>query len=281
MTTKQDRIDEILELSKEQHIDVALIKKMTNKKLTEPELHDIVWMLRCELPPDLINIAINNLSKFENIQIIIKAYQSDEIKNELVYKCVENGNLDEIVKKNEELRNERDYFLYSLMNNGLFREANVYHLLKENNTVYIKHEFNWNTYESRLALVGNDKTIYFLMPEIPLIGGCWSNFVAQRMLNGQMYLKFVFEVAKSSLKFLCETDNIDCKIVSCDNCFYAPYLYFYMNKDGKMDAFCDDAEKVYMDYLIKEYPKAYEWLQNRENGKYFYDDFYVKYIPEN
>ena len=281
MTTKQDRINEILELSKKQNIDETLIGKMINKNFTEPELHDIVWMLRGELPSDLINIAIGNLSNFDNVQTIIKAYQSDEIENELVYNCVRDGNLDEIIKKNEGLKNKRDCFQYLLMNNSLFREANVYRLLKENDTVYIKHEFNWNTYESRLALVGNYKTIYFPMPEIPLIGGCWSNFVAQRMLNGQMYLNFVFGVAKSSLEFLCETDSINCKIVSCDNCFYAPYLYFYRDKKGKLDGFCDGDIKVYMNYLIKEYPKAYEWLQNRKDGEYFYEDYYVKHIPEN
>lgn len=183
-------------------------------------------------------------------------------------------------KKRDEIRCERESFLYSLTNNGLFRTNEVYRLMKENDKIYIKHRFNWNAYESCLVLVGeNGKEVRFLMPEIPLIGGCWSNYVAQRMLNGQMYLKFVFDVSKSALEFHNETNYTNCKIIVCDNCFYAPYLYFYRDKNGKLHEFDDYDEKVYMDYLMKEYPKAYEWLQNRNKDENFYDDFYVKYIP--
>jgi hypothetical protein len=118
------------------------------------------------------------------------------------------------------------------------------------------------------------------MPAIPLIGGCWSNYVAQRMLMGQMHLQFIFSAVKSSLDFLNETNNLDCTIVACDNCFYAPYLYFYRNKDGKIDnGFDDDAEKVYMDYLINEYPEAYEWLSNRKPDEHFYENFYIMHTP--
>ena len=124
-----------------------------------------------------------------------------------------------------------------------------------------------------MVLVGEDgEEIRFLMPEIPLIGSCWSNFVAQKMLNGQMYLKFVFDVAKSTLEFCNETNRTNCQIIACDNCFYAPYLYFYKDKG--------ENTRVYVDYLIKEYPKAYEWLQNREENENFYNDFYIKYVAE-
>jgi hypothetical protein len=85
-----------------------------------------------------------------------------------------------------------------------------------------------------------------------------------------MYLQFIFKAVVSSLESLKAEYNISCNIVSCDNCFYAPYLYRNHS----------DCEKAHMDYLIKEYPKAYEWLQNRKPDEKFYDDFYLKYIPE-
>lgn len=279
MTKKQDRINEILELSKKQNMNDLLIAKITDKCLSECELYNIICLLRSRMPISLIDAVVDNLSKFDNIQIIIKAYQSDEIDNALVYECAKKGNLERIMKKLEVIKYQQDSFQYDLMNNCLFRNANVYNLLEENNIVYIKHEFNWNTYDSRLVLVGNNENIYFSMPQIPLVGGCWSNFVAQRMFIGQMYLKFIFDSAKSSLEFLCKTNNINCEIVACDNCFYAPYLYFYVNEDGQLNSSMDDCKKVYMDYLIREYPSAYEWLQNRNENESFYYDFYVKHIP--
>ena len=234
MITKQDRINEILELSKKQHINGLLIAKMTDICLSECERYNIICLLRSRMPANLVDAVVDNLSKFDNMQTIIKAYQSDEIDNALVYECVKNGNLERIMERFEVIKCQQDSFQYDLMNNCLFRNANVYNLLEQNNILYIKHEFNWNTYDSRLVLVGNNENIYFSMPQIPLIGGCWSNFVAQRMLMGQMYLQFIFDSAKSSLEFLCEMKNINCKIVACDNCFYAPYLYFYVDEKGKL-----------------------------------------------
>ena len=98
MITKQDRINEILELSKKQNINGLLIAKMTDKCLSECELYNIICLLRSRMPANLVDAVVDNLSKFDNMQTIIKAYQSDEIDNALVYECVKNGNLERIME---------------------------------------------------------------------------------------------------------------------------------------------------------------------------------------
>ena len=99
-------------------------------------------------------------------------------------------------------------------------------------------------------LYGANDKLTFYMPQIPLTGGCFSNFVAQKMLMGQMYLQFIFNAAKSSLEYITEKYDINCKIVACDNCFYAPYLMVYRDENGKMvEGIDENAKKTYMEYL--------------------------------
>lgn len=78
---KQERIDEILSLAKEQDISNKLIDEIMKTNFTESKLHDIVWLLREKIPEDFIELVIQNNHKIDNIQIIIKSYQSDEINN--------------------------------------------------------------------------------------------------------------------------------------------------------------------------------------------------------
>lgn len=279
--TKDDRIKEILEHAGKLNLSEEVVCKLTAKSFTERQLHAIVRMLREHLPTEYITLAAEREVFLSNEHALIIAYHSDEFSNDFVFECLKNDNVEALKERFEEIDARRQAFQDALLGNRLFRTTEVYYLLKDNENVYIRHEFNWNTYESRLVLCGEKRRLYFSMPSIPLIGGCWSNLVAHRMLMGQMYLQFIFKAAAASLLFLKETNNLNCNTIPCDNCFYAPYLYFLKNEDGSYDLSCPEknAKKVYMDYLIKEYPEAYQWLLNRPEGKYFYDDFYVTHTP--
>ena len=279
---RKERIEEILKYANKLNLDQKTVSKLTDDRFSEPELHALVWMFRNRLPIEMISLAAENETALANERVLIHAYHSDEFSDDFVFACLKNDDAEALREKIKEIDNKRNSFQDSLQNNDLFRGCNVFDLMKDNKIIYIRHEFNWNTYESRLVLSGGDTKLYFPMPEIPLKGSCWSNSVAERMLQGQMYLQYVFKAATASLLFLKETENLSCEIIPCDNCFYAPYLYFLKNEDGTYDRGfpLENEQKVYMDYLIKEYPEAYHWLMNRPKGKYFYDDFYVSYTPD-
>ena len=243
-------------------------------------MHGIVWAFRDKLPVPAIILMAKLKLDYDEFLFVIRCFKSFEIYDDFIFDCLEHNNLSALHENMNEVEEKRNCFQHDLFHNRLFITGEVEEIMCKESVLYLKHEFNWSTYESRLVLVGGEKKLYFPMPQIPLMGGCWSNHVAQRMLMGQMYLQFVFKSAIASLEFLKATNFLSCKIVPCDNCFYAPYLYFYKNKDGSMDQGGGDSpEKVYMEYLIKEYPEAYHWLMNRPDGQYFYDDFYVVHVP--
>lgn len=278
----QERITEIAKRCNELGYSNTTLELCTNSTFTENKLHAIVHALRERLPEEWVVLIAQSALDYFTTLVAVRAYYHDDVPNEILQACINANNLDAVGDIMDKIRHQEDVFDETLRANQLFRSKEVTQLLKDNDVVYIRHEFNWNTYHSKLVLEGATGKLYFPMPEIPLIGGCWSNFVAERMLHGQLYLQCTFRTAAASLRFYAEDNQCNCKIIACDNCFYAPYLYFVREKaTGALETYHDvPTEKVYMDYLINEHPKAYEWLMNHPDGKHFYDDFYVKATPE-
>lgn len=280
MSSVNERKAEILCFAKENNLSKEQISQLTDKSLTESQLHGIVWAFRDKLPVNAIIQMAKLKLNYEEFLFVIRCFKSFEISNDVIFDCLNNNNLDALYKNMDEIKEKRESFQDALLHNELFRTSEVYEIMRKESVLYVKHEFNWASYESRLVLIGGEKRLCFPMPQIPLIGGCWSNQVAQRMLMGQMFLQFCFKAATASLEFIKTVHQFSCKIVPCDNCFYAPYLYFNKNKDDSMDKWGGDSpEKVYMDYLTKEYPEAYNWLMKQSDNQSFYDDFYILHIP--
>lgn len=228
----------------------------------------------------VVSLADSNLN-YEDMRLALRAYLSDEIPTGIVRLSVENNKMNVVRQAYATVEENRNNFFDALLRFDLFRNTKVYELMQTNEVLYLRHEFNWKTYESRLVLYGENGRATFPMSQLPLIGGCWSNHVAQRMLNGQIFLKYVFDTAKASLANLAESHQWDCKIVACDNCFYAPFLFFYRDANGNLADGCEEErEKVYMYYLIGVYPKAHQWIISHSEEESFYNDFYTKYTPE-
>lgn len=108
---------------------------------------------------------------------------------------------------------------------------------------------------------GRTKTCrtYLPAPQIPIVGGVWSDRVAMRMLAGQntvsCLIESVYQYIKTSAEFGIPAANVrinpSADIVKVDRCLYAPFLYVMR----------DDGTKIYMDFLKLRYPQAYEKVQ--------------------
>jgi hypothetical protein len=156
-------------------------------------------------------------------------------------------------------------------------------LLVDSERIFVSFRFDWETYESNIVLTGRtydlggnvDTTVEGLLrtPQIPLMGGCWSNVVAMRMLQGQVLVSTMLENVTNALKYMHYNYDYRAKgaagrlpkIVKVDRCLYAPFLYLHPNN-------YDHENAEYMPYLADNYPQAYQQLLENREG--FWTDYH-------
>jgi len=126
---------------------------------------------------------------------------------------------------------------------------NCTEFLIESEKIFVSFRFNQTTYDSDIVLTGRtyneDGSIYFSQeklirtPRIPLIGGCWSNVVATKMLSGQTFVSTMLENTANAIKYMQYYDddiirrrnNTPLVVIKVDRCLYAPFLYFITNEN--------------------------------------------------
>lgn len=164
--------------------------------------------------------------------------------------------------------------------------------------IFVSFRFDLYTYESWVVLTGRtyDKSgkqlssneMLIPTPQIPLIGGCWSNSVAMRMLRGQelvsMMLDEVYYWLKYAMKFYIHYNifyynpdrKTDIEIIKIDRCLYAPFLY--LTEENVWDDENDDGdcEKIYMDFLTENYPEAYQNVQKHSSFTEYLREYHDK-----
>lgn len=176
----------------------------------------------------------------------------------------------------------------SMFENSFFVKATEFQK-KAWDKIFVSFRFCQKTLRSEIILTGRNynstgcvifsKEMKFQAPDIPLIGGVWSNHVAMRMLAGQEMLSAMLDTTTKALQYnqlyhigIAEQST---KIVKVDRCFYAPFLYTL----EKPDFFTNLSEKQYMPFLKDNYPEAYtQVLQLQTANQYwrYYHDVDVE-----
>lgn len=143
-------------------------------------------------------------------------------------------------------------------------------LIKNNDTIEIYFVFDWNDYTSKIVIEGIDtkEKVNLKTPQIPLMGGCISNYVVNRLVIGQIFVSSMLEAVRVNIEFLANeylTENNKNKkeIIKIDRCFYAPFL-IKMN-DGKME---------YTKILEEKYPEALEVLKNLKDDESYWKKYH-------
>ena len=149
------------------------------------------------------------------------------------------------------------------------REMHEFYMQAER--IFVSFRFNWETYESSdIVITGraynSDGSIAYLSekmihtPRVQQIGGCWSNYVALRLLSSQTMISTMLENVTNTLIFLVKYKlKKDITVTKVDRCFYAPYLYFTEDEH----IFDNPRKTEYMPYLIQNHPEAYQQVLNR------------------
>ncbi|WP_252249138.1 hypothetical protein [Clostridium sp. VAP23] len=164
-----------------------------------------------------------------------------------------------------------------LCNNPIIRNRDIYNILKENKKVDIRFKFNWNDYTSVIKIIGkdNNEEHEYITPQIPLIGGAWSNLVATRCLTGQVFVSALLECVKIQLEFIAKDNNLNTEIIKHDNCFYAPFMQYKVDDNGKLaHGYDENTHTEYHELLKKHYPKAYEQIRNLREGENYWDKYH-------
>jgi hypothetical protein len=180
------------------------------------------------------------------------------------------------------------------LKNGCELQQHIYtnyrDLLVGSERIFVSFRFDWNNYKSDIVLTGRtydlggnvDKSVEVLLrtPQIPLVGGCWSNVVAMRMLQGQVLVSTMLENVTNALKYMHYNYDYRAKgkagrlpkIIKVDRCLYAPFLYLHPNNYTRKNA-------EYMPYLVENHPQAYQYLlENREGFWSEYHDNDVEVV---
>jgi len=158
----------------------------------------------------------------------------------------------------------------------IFREMGD--LLLTSDKVFVSFRFDWKTYKSNIVITGrayeNGKITYsqeklIRTPQIPLMGGVWSNAVAMRMLSGQVLVSAMLENTANAIKYGIKYDVDDIvtrskgkplEVVKIDRCMYAPLLHL-----SEYNEAYEEISDEYMDYLIENHKEAYNQLLKYKN----------------
>lgn len=154
----------------------------------------------------------------------------------------------------------------------LSHSPNIINFVNTNKKIKIFFKFDWKTYESQIIIKGLDtqEEIALYTPQIPLMGGCFSNFVSTRMVTGQIFVSSMLEMVRFNLDYLAneryviKDRNYDVEIIKIDRCFYAPFLI----RENK------EKEKEYQPILEEKYPEALEVLKNLKSGENYWEKYH-------
>lgn len=278
-----------------------------DKKIFRKHKRKMVWI------KDITIVRINdktiNLSKStedellmiipELMKIIFEKYEIDKIHENSIKS---NMNWDGIVKldlmninkdKESEIKELKEEVqklssinnsLYVLIDshlgyNPIIRNEKVYKILRENDLVNIRFHFDWNNYKSVIKIIGSNTNEEYEQrtPQIPLIGGAWSNLVATRCLTGQIFVSALLECVRLQLEFIVKDRMLDTKIKKNDNCFYAPFMTYMVNENGEFSNLDDNRHIEYHDLLKRNYPEAYKQVINLKDGENYWDKYHDVY----
>lgn len=158
--------------------------------------------------------------------------------------------------------NKIEYIFNSIRFSNKINE--IENILLENKEVTVSFEFNWDNYKSYIVIKGteNQDVVKLETPQIPLIGGVWSNFVATRCITGQIMVSAMIESVYTQLLFMVKKYNLGANIAKIDKCFYAPLMYYITDEQGNLAG--SDIEKPiikYSEILINKFPEQYKQIQ--------------------
>lgn len=153
-------------------------------------------------------------------------------------------------------------------------DGDAFNMLVKADKVFVSFRFDLSAYKSWVVLTGrtyengemtSTQEVLIPTPEIQLIGGVWSNYVAMRMLDGQKFVSGILDEVYYLLKYSSEYRihifefpqyrKKPLEIVKVDRCFYAPFLYLMDYENG-----LGEKHRIqYMDFLTRNYPEAYQY----------------------
>ena len=91
--------------------------------------------------------------------------------------------LEKEIKELSDINNSLNVLINApLCDNPIIRNPSINRILRENEFVDIRFKFNWNDYSSVIKIIGRNTNEEYNQntPQIPLIGGVWSNLVASK-----------------------------------------------------------------------------------------------------
>ena len=179
-------------------------------------------------------------------------------------------NLENKIKELNDVNNSLNVLINApLCDNPITTNYNVEKILRENKFVDIRFKFDWNKYSSTIVIIGRDTNEEYEQrtPQIPLIGGAWSNFVATRCLTGQVFISSLLECVRLQLEFMAKEYDLNTTIIKHDNCFYAPYMTYMIDDNGN----------EYHELLKNNYTEAYKQVINLKNGENYWEKYHDIY----
>ena len=159
---------------------------------------------------------------------------------------------------------------------ALRNDNELINILKENKNVLISFKFDWQSYKSWILVVGKEKNnkMEIETPQIPLLGGCWSDSVATRCITGQIFLSAMMECVKIQVEYIARHLRLDVCVYNNDKCFYAPFMYYNKGSSFTVEHTDGEYEKEYHPILNERYPEAYQFVSNLNNNENFWEKFF-------
>lgn len=156
---------------------------------------------------------------------------------------------------------------------GILDYSDISDIIKFNKKIKVYFDFNWETYKSKIVAEGLDDgyKICIDTPQVPLVGGCFSEYVYVRMVTGQMFVSNMLDMVSFNLDFTANKllntynpGNEKVEIIKIDRCFYAPFLYTW-KENGK---------KEYSHMLEDKYPEALKALKGLNPDENYWEKYH-------
>lgn len=212
-----------------------------------------------------INKSLERLNAYQSLGSIEDFQQLITDKTEKRLDCLEYGKFFE------------DF--HSKLSNELSNIIN--RLIGSNANIYVTFKFDWNNHKSWVVVTGgeNGEKFEIITPQIPLIGGCWSDHVAKRMAVGQVLVSAMLESVAIQLEFHAYNKGYNIKIHKIDKCFYGPLLYYSKDENGKAaDNLnnCIGEHREYLPLLTQNNPEAYKYVLMYPDGRDYWKLYHDK-----
>ena len=275
-----------------------IVKREINKKYNQYPIKEIMKKLENKqlyYYNDLMKILLENSDYIKSIGdkfIEYKIKHTEEtcqlilrFKNEAIFESdIENNRIEDLENKIEELSSINNSLNVLILTNVpssknlIMKSYSVEKILKENKCVDIRFKFDWDDYSSVIKIIGQDTNEEYEQktPQIPLIGGAWSNFVATKCLTGQVFISSLLECVKLQLEYMVKNSNWDTKIIKHDNCFYAPFMIYRIDDSGKFSSE-KNSHIEYHELLKNNYPEAYKQVINLKNDENYWEKYHDVY----